>query len=89
MRLLEALFYGKAILTTSVAREMFPELTNLYHVYMSDDFHSYPYIIDSLFVHDLINILEEGAKEAWKKFFSENIFRIKMDKVIEYAYKLQ
>jgi len=89
IRLLEALFYGKAILTTSAARELFPDLINLYHVYISDDFHSYPYIIDSLFARDLINVLEEGAKEAWKKFFSESAFRIKMDKIVEYAWKLQ
>ncbi|MEM0051312.1 MAG: glycosyltransferase [Desulfurococcaceae archaeon] len=89
MRLLEALFYGKAILTTSATREMFPDLINLYHVYISDDFHSYPYIIDSLFARDLINVLEEGAKKAWKKFFSESAFRIKMDKIVEYAWKLQ
>jgi hypothetical protein len=89
IRLLEALFYGKAILTTSATRELFPDLINLYHVYTSDDFHSYPYIIDSLFARGLINVLEEGAKEAWKKFFSEKAFRIKMDKIVERAWKLQ
>jgi glycosyltransferase involved in cell wall biosynthesis len=83
-RILEALFYGKPILTNSYVREIFPELKHGISVYISDRYEKYPHIVHSLL--NSSNILEgltEGAKKAWKELFSERVFGSKMETVLK------
>jgi len=69
-RLLEALFYGKATITTEVVRFIHPELKHEKHIYVS----TWDTIVeDSLNVlrnEEMLKMLEHGAKEAYAKFFS-------------------
>jgi glycosyltransferase involved in cell wall biosynthesis len=69
-RLIEALFYGKPIVTSEVAKLIHPELEHKKHLFIS----SWNTIVDDtiklLKNEDLLKSLEQGAKEAYTMFFS-------------------
>jgi hypothetical protein len=83
-RILEALFYGKPILTNSYIREIFPELKHGISVYISDRYEKYPHIVRSLLnSSNTLEGLTEGAKKAWKELFSGRNFGSKMEVVLK------
>jgi len=69
-RLLEALFYGKPIVTSEVVRLIHPELEHKKHLLIS----SWDTIVDDaikfLRNEDLLKSLEQGARQAYSKYFS-------------------
>lgn len=69
-RFLEALFYGKPIVTSEIVKFIHPELEHGRHIFIS----TWDTIIeDSLKLledEDLLKTLQLGAKEAYNKFFS-------------------
>uniref|UniRef100_A0A7J2U351 Glycosyltransferase family 1 protein n=1 Tax=Ignisphaera aggregans TaxID=334771 RepID=A0A7J2U351_9CREN len=69
-RLLETLFYGKPIVTSEVARLIHPELENKKHLFVS----SWDTVVDDttelLKDEDLLKSLEQGAREAYNRYFS-------------------
>ena len=67
-RFLEALFYGKPVITTGYVKYLHPELIHGMHVYISDNI-----VEDALKLlkeEYMLKTLEQGAKEAYTKFFS-------------------
>jgi len=44
-RLLEALYYGRPILTNSTAKLLYNKLEHLHHIFISDDYKDYPTIV--------------------------------------------
>jgi hypothetical protein len=83
-RILEALFYGKPILTNSYIREIFPELKHGISVYISDRYEKYPHIVRSLLnSSNTLEGLTEGAKKAWKELFSGRNFGSKIEVVLK------
>ena len=67
-RLLEALFYGKSTITTIYAKYLHPELIHGKHVYITDNF--VEDIVRLLRNEYMLKVLEQGAKEAYARFFS-------------------
>jgi glycosyltransferase involved in cell wall biosynthesis len=69
-RLIEALFYGKPIVTSEVAKLIHPELECGKHIFIS----SWNTIINDTIMllkdEDLLKSLEQGAREAYDKYFS-------------------
>jgi glycosyltransferase involved in cell wall biosynthesis len=69
-RLLEALFYGKPIVTSEVVKLIHPELEHKKHLFIS----SWDAIVDDsiklLKNEDLLKSLEQGAREAYARYFS-------------------
>jgi len=69
-RLLEALFYGKPIVTSEVVKLIHPELEHKKHLYIS----SWDTIVDDVIKlskdEDLLKSLEQGAREAYSRYFS-------------------
>jgi len=83
-RLLEALFYGKPILTNSTAKELHNVLENLNHVLICDDYDKYPTIIrDIIKDEDLLTSLSRGAKRAYKTFFSSKVHGLLMENIMK------
>jgi glycosyltransferase involved in cell wall biosynthesis len=69
-RLLEALFYGKPIITTETVRSLYPELTHGEHVYIST-WKNIPSAALKLVRNDqILEMLRKGAKQAYVSFFS-------------------
>jgi len=65
--LLEALYYGRPILTNSTAKLLHNKLEHLRHVFIFDDYKDYPRIVRVLLKDDsLLEELSLGAKEAYK-----------------------
>jgi glycosyltransferase involved in cell wall biosynthesis len=69
-RLLEALFYGKPIITTEVAKHLHPELIHKKHIYISTWNNIVEDVIKLLEDEETLKILGEGAREAYNVFFS-------------------
>jgi glycosyltransferase involved in cell wall biosynthesis len=69
-RLLEALFYGKPIVTSEVVKLIHPELEHKKHLFISP----WDAIVDDtiklLKNEDLLKHLEQGAREAYARYFS-------------------
>ena len=69
-RLLEALFYGKPIVTSEVVKLIHPELEHKKHLFISP----WDAIVDDtiklLKNEDLLKSLEQGAREAYARYFS-------------------
>lgn len=69
-RLIEALFYGKPIVTSEVAKLIHPELERRKYLFIS----SWNTIINDTIMllkdEDLLKSLEQGAREAYVKYFS-------------------
>jgi glycosyltransferase involved in cell wall biosynthesis len=67
---LEALFYGKPIVTSEVVKLIHPELEHKKHLYIS----SWDTIVDDVIKlskdEDLLKSLEQGAREAYARYFS-------------------
>jgi len=83
-RILEALFYGKPVLTNSYIKEIFPELKHGISVYISDRYEEYPNVVRSLLnSSNTLEELTEGAKKVWKELFSERVFGPKMETVLK------
>jgi len=83
-RLLEALYYGRPILTNSTAKLLHNKLEHLRHVFISDDYKDYPRIVRVLLKDDsLLEELSLGAKEAYKHYFSARRCGLLMKHVIE------
>lgn len=83
-RLLEALFYGKPILTNSVAKLLHRELEHMSHILISDDYARYGEIARRMLRSEsLLEELSLGAKEAYSSFFSAKQCQLKMKRVIE------
>jgi glycosyltransferase involved in cell wall biosynthesis len=83
-RILEALFYGKPVLTNSYIKEIFPELKHGIGVYISDKYEEYPNVVRSLLnSSNTLEELTEGAKKVWKELFSERVFGFKMGTVLK------
>ncbi|NHV11964.1 MAG: glycosyltransferase family 4 protein [Candidatus Verstraetearchaeota archaeon] len=70
-RFLEALFYRKAIITTSECTFFYKNLKHEQHVIIEDDFTNYPYWVRKIINdHELRHKLETGAGEYLAKFLS-------------------
>ena len=69
-RLLEALFYGKAIITTEVVRFIHPGLKHEKHTYVSTWDTKVEDFLSVLRNEEMLKILEHEAKEAYVKFLS-------------------
>jgi len=69
-RLLEALFYGKPIITTEVVRYIHPELGHKRHVFISTWDTIVEDSIKLLKNEDMLKHLEQGAREAYNKLFA-------------------
>jgi len=83
-RLLEALYYGRPILTNSIARLLHDKLEHSHHVFVSDNYSEYPSIIIGLLKNEaLLEELALGAKEAYSSFFSARKCGLTMKYVIE------
>lgn len=83
-RLLEALFYGKPILTNTTASFIHNKLKHLHHVFISDDYQGYPSIVRKLLKDAaLLQELALGAKEAYSSFFSAKKCGLAMKHIIE------
>lgn len=83
-RLLEALYYGKPILTNSTAKLLHRELKHMRHLFISDNYMNYPNIIRGMLSNDaLLEELSLGAKEAYSSFFSARKCGSAMKRVIE------
>jgi glycosyltransferase involved in cell wall biosynthesis len=67
-RLLEALFYGKPIVTTTYAKYLHPELIHGQHIYVSNNI--VQDVKKLLKLEEVLKALEQGAKEAYTMFFS-------------------
>jgi glycosyltransferase involved in cell wall biosynthesis len=67
-RLLEALFYGRPIVTTIYAKYLHPELIHGRHIYVSNNIVRDIEIL--LKQEEVLKVLEQGAKEAYIMFFS-------------------
>jgi len=76
-RFLEALFYGRPIITTSYAKYLHPELIHERHIYITDNV--VKDTIRLLKSGHMLKTLEQGAREAYARFFStkRNIEAIK------------
>jgi glycosyltransferase involved in cell wall biosynthesis len=67
-RFLEALFYGRPIVTTIYAKYLHPELIHGRHIYVSN---SIVQDVEMLLKQEgFLKVLEQGAKEAYTMFFS-------------------
>ncbi|MEM4004538.1 MAG: glycosyltransferase [Desulfurococcaceae archaeon] len=83
-RLLEALFYGKPILTNTTASLIYNKLKHLHHMFISDNYLEYPSIVRRLLKDDaLLQELASGAKEAYSSFFSARKCGLAMKHIIE------
>jgi glycosyltransferase involved in cell wall biosynthesis len=67
-RFLEALFYGKPIVTTTYAKYLHPELIHGQHIYVSNNI--VQDVKKLLKLEEVLKALEQGAKEAYTMFFS-------------------
>jgi glycosyltransferase involved in cell wall biosynthesis len=82
-RLLEALYYGKPILTNHTAKILYPELVHLDHLFMSDSYCQYPEMVRKLLKDDAnLESLSKGAIAAYRDFFSAAECGKKMEVVI-------
>jgi glycosyltransferase involved in cell wall biosynthesis len=83
-RLIEALYYGKPILTNSYAKLLHNKLEHLHHVFISDNYTQYPNIVRRLLKNEtLLEELALGAKKAYSSFFSSRRCGLAMKHVIE------
>ena len=83
-RLLEALYYGRPILTNSNAKILHNKLEHSHHVFISDNYAEYPSIIRGLLKNEaMLDDLALGAKEAYGSFFSARKCGLAMKHVIE------
>jgi glycosyltransferase involved in cell wall biosynthesis len=83
-RLLEALYYGRPILTNSNAKVLHNKLEHLHHVFISDNYVEYPCIIRRLLKNEtFLEELASGAKKAYGSFFSARKCGLAMKRVIE------
>jgi len=83
-RLLEALYYGRPVLTNSVAKLLHNKLKHSHHVFISENYVEYPSIIRGLLKNeDLLEELASGAKEAYSFFFSARKCGLAMKRIIE------
>lgn len=82
-RLLEALFYGRPILTTSIIASFYDGLINGEHAVIEDDFRKYSDIVSEI-VYDekLRGKLVVGAREYYEKFFSPEAHGVLLERVI-------
>jgi glycosyltransferase involved in cell wall biosynthesis len=78
-RLIEALFYGKSIVTSEVAKLLHPELQHRKHLFISSWNTIVNEVIKLLKEEDSLRSLEQGAKDAYDKYFStkQNITFVK------------
>lgn len=84
-RLLEVLFYGRPTLISSYLKEDFPDLKHGKDVYMFNKFDELPCLVQSILRSDnILDNLEENAKKAWERIFSDKIFGLKMNTVLRY-----
>jgi glycosyltransferase involved in cell wall biosynthesis len=67
-RFIEALFYGKPIVTTIYAKYLHPELIHGQHIYVSNNI--VQDVKKLLKLEEVLKSLEQGAKEAYTMFFS-------------------
>jgi glycosyltransferase involved in cell wall biosynthesis len=83
-RLLEALYYGRPVLTNGTAKLVHNKLEHLQHIYISDDYASYPNVIRRLIKNEaLLEELVSGAKKAYSSFFSARKCGLSMKYIIE------
>jgi glycosyltransferase involved in cell wall biosynthesis len=83
-RLLEALYYGKPVLTNSVAKLLHNKLEHLCHIFISDNYIEYPNIVRRLLKNEiLLKELASGAKKAYSSFFSAKKCGTDMKRVIK------
>ncbi len=84
-RLLETLFYGRPTLISSYLKEDFPDLKHGKDVYIFNKFDELPCLVQSILRSDnILDNLEENAKKAWERIFSDKIFGLKMNTVLRY-----
>jgi glycosyltransferase involved in cell wall biosynthesis len=69
-RLLEALFYGKPIVTSEISKLIHPELEHGKHLFISSWDTIVNDVIEVLKDEDLLRSLGQGAREAYDRYFS-------------------
>jgi glycosyltransferase involved in cell wall biosynthesis len=69
-RLLEALFYGKPVVTSEIAKLVHPELEHGKHLFISTWDTIVNDVIEVLKDEDLLRSLRQGAREAYDRYFS-------------------
>ncbi|MFP3144935.1 MAG: hypothetical protein RXQ93_07985, partial [Caldisphaera sp.] len=72
-RLLEALFYSKPIIASEIAVQLHPELKHGIHIYISNWDEIVEDNLKLLRDDEMLKRLEEGAKDAYNKYFSTGI----------------
>ncbi|WP_054855767.1 glycosyltransferase [Vulcanisaeta sp. JCM 16161] len=82
-RLLEALFFSKAVITSEVVKFIHPELRHKEHVYISNWDTIVEDTIKLMNDWDMIKRLEKGAREAYVRYFSTKINLRFVDKLLK------
>ncbi len=72
-RLLEALFYGRPIVTSEIARFIHPELIHKEHVYISNWDNIVDDVVKLAKNDEILDILEAGARLAYNRWFSTKL----------------
>jgi len=83
-RLIEAFYYGKPILTNTMAKHLFPELKHKKNAYFSDRYDKYGQIVNMLCnSSDLLKELELGSINASQTLFSTRMVGHILKNIIE------
>ncbi len=82
-RLLEALFYGRPIVTSEIARFIHPELIHKEHVYISNWDDVVDDVVKLAKNDETLETLEEGARSAYNRWFSTKLNAIAASKLIK------
>ena len=82
-RLLEALFYGRPIITSEIVRLVHPELVHGKHVYVSNWYDIVDDVTKLVKSDEALKKLEEGAKRAYKTWFSTKLNMVFTRKLVE------
>ena len=83
-RLLEALFYNKPIITSEIAVQLHPELKHGIHIYISNWNEIVEDTLMLLRDYDMLKRLEEGAKDAYNKYFSTGINAKIIERIVQW-----
>ena len=86
MGLIEALAYGKVVLTTSIVASKIKGLKNWKHLIIEDDFTRYPSIVNHVLGNpELKNYIETNARTFYKKFLSPRHHGKRLEEVLNYV----
>jgi glycosyltransferase involved in cell wall biosynthesis len=83
-RLLEALFYSKPIIASEIAVQLHPELKHGIHIYISNWDEIVEDNLKLLRDDEMLKRLEEGAKDAYNKYFSTGINAKIIERIVQW-----